>query len=190
ITWPPTHSAPLSVRISASPPNATRSGCSGSSTGRKLELGRLAPLATSAMRPWWRENTSRIRLDSLQSYRCSTNAGSSPMRLLVAKAAHPRLVVSPPGTHLDPQLDEDLGAEQLLEFLPRLGADALEPLALVADHDGLVAVALHDDGRGDANEPAMLRARLLVELVDHDGRRVGELLARQPEQLLAHGLAA
>jgi hypothetical protein len=42
-------------------------GCNGSSTGRKLELGRFAPLATSAMRPWWRVKTSRIRLDSLQS---------------------------------------------------------------------------------------------------------------------------
>jgi hypothetical protein len=57
----------LRVRISASPPKATCNGCKGSNTGRKLELGRLAPLATSAMRPWWRVKTSRIRLDSLQS---------------------------------------------------------------------------------------------------------------------------
>src|SRR6478609_164099 len=175
MTWPPTHSAPLSVRISASPPNAMRSGCKGRSTGRKLELGRLAPLATSAMRPWWREKTSRIRLDSLQSYRCSTNAGSSPMRLLVAKAAHPRLVVGPAGSHLHPQFDEDLCADQLLELLAGFGADAFEPLALLADHHGLVAVALHDDGGRDAYEPSVLRARFLVELVDHDGRRVWQL---------------
>jgi hypothetical protein len=31
----------------------------GSKIGRKLELGRLAPLATRAMRPWWRVKTSR-----------------------------------------------------------------------------------------------------------------------------------
>ena len=41
----------------------------GNSTGRSCEVGRLAPLATSAWRPCWRVNTSKIRLVSLQSDR-------------------------------------------------------------------------------------------------------------------------
>src|SRR3990167_2556436 len=131
--WPPTHSAPLRVWMSLAPASlcvqVRCSGCSGSSTGRKLELGFLAPLATSAVRPWWRGNTSRIRLDSLQSERCRTKAGSLEKRrevatsalqarieqagLLVAERAHARLVVGPARAHLDPQLQEDLGIEEL-----------------------------------------------------------------------------
>jgi hypothetical protein len=41
--------------------------CKGNSTGRKPELGRLAPLATKATRPWWRVKASKIKLVSLQS---------------------------------------------------------------------------------------------------------------------------
>ena len=61
------------------------SGCSGSSTGRKLEVWRLTPLAASATRPRWRVKTSRIRLDSLQSWWWRTKAGSWAMRSRVMR---------------------------------------------------------------------------------------------------------
>ncbi len=47
----------------------------------------------------------------------------------------------------------------------------------------LVGVALDDDGRGDAAQVA-----LLLVPVDDDGRGVGQLVAGQAEQLLAHDL--
>ena len=76
-----------------------------------------------------------------------------------------------------------LRVEQVLELMARLGADPLQPLPAAADDHRLVRIALHDDGRGD---PAQ-RALLLV-LVDHHGRGVGQLVAGQPEQLLADDL--
>src|SRR6478735_5877615 len=134
MTCPPSHSACFRVRISASPPNATCSGCRGSSTGRKLELGFLAPLATTAMRPKWRVSSSRIRLDSLQSYRCRTNDGSSATRFMARgsggavevfghdlRAADQGLEqacvgIPQPAADLAPQVHLDQG--ELLQVLP------------------------------------------------------------------------
>jgi hypothetical protein len=41
---------------------------------------------------------------------------------------------------------------QLFQLLARFGADALEALALVANHHGLVVVALDHDGGGNAHQ--------------------------------------
>ena len=95
-----------------------------------------------------------------------------------------RFVVGPTGAHLDPDLEEDLRIHELLEFLAGLGADALEALSAVADDHALVRIALDDDAGRDAAQIA-----LFLELVDHDGRGVGQFVASQPEQLLANDFA-
>ena len=90
----------------------------------------------------------------------------------------------PTGTHLDPQLQEDLGLHQALEFLAGFAADALEALAAAADDHALVGVTLDHDGGADAAHLAFL-----FPFVDDHGRGVGELIAGQAEQLLADDLA-
>ena len=94
-----------------------------------------------------------------------------------------RFVVGPAALHLDPELEEDARVEQPLELLARFGADPLQPFAAAADDHPLVGVALDDDGRGDAAEMA-----LLLVAVDDDRRGVGQLVAGEPEQLLADDL--
>src|SRR5512134_3620126 len=161
------------------------------STARSCEVGRLAPLAAATTRPASRVNSSRIRLDSLQSWLCSTNAScvvAAPRRLsLIVRgsfetvAAQVRFVVGPARAHLHPQRKHHLRVEKLLQLVARLGADALQALAAVADHDALVRFALDHDGGGDVD--ATLRGRLaalalarrsvyFLEAVDHHGRGV------------------
>ena len=94
-----------------------------------------------------------------------------------------RLVVGPAAPDLHPQLEKDLRVEQVLELVARLGADPLQPLAAAADDHRLVRVALDDDRRGDAAQPPFL-----LVLVDDDRRGVGQLVAGEPEQLLADDL--
>ncbi len=70
----------------------------------------------------------------------------------------------------------------------RLGADLLQQRPALADHDGLLRLALHADERRDADQPAALAPARLVELLHLDRGRVGDLLARAQHQLLPHVL--
>lgn len=63
-------------------------------------------------------------------------------------------------------------------LLAGFGGDTLEALAALADHHGLVAVALDHDGGGNAHEAAELGAGLLLELIDDHGGGIGQ--ARRP----------
>src|SRR5690606_33944925 len=65
--------------------------------------------------------------------------------LFISERTHPGIVVGPARSHLDPQLQEHLATPEPLQLGAGLGADALELLALVADHHALVAVALDHD---------------------------------------------
>src|SRR6218665_24444 len=95
----------------------------------------------------------------------------------VAERAHARLVVGPAGAHLYPYFQEGLGVELFFQFLARLGADALEALAFVADDHHLVAVALDHDGGGDLHQALVLPTELLTEPVDEHRRGVGQFVA-------------
>src|SRR5207302_10651079 len=66
--------------------------------------------------------------------------------------------------HANVQLEEYLAAEQPLDLLPRLRPDLLEPRPTLSDHDRLLAVALDDDGGGDADANA--RAGLALRFVE------------------------
>ena len=74
--------------------------------------------------------------------------------------------------------------------MPRIGADALEALALLANHHGLVPVALHHDGGSHAHKALVGLAGLFVELVDDDGGGVGQLVTGEAEELFTHGLTS
>src|ERR1035437_2978970 len=90
--------------------------------------------------------------------------------LLVAKAAHPRLIIGPAGAHLDPQLDKHFGVQRFFQLDASFGADALDALALVANHHRLVAVALDHDGSGDFEQALLLATTgFFLELVDYHG---------------------
>src|ERR1017187_5225221 len=52
---------------------------------------------------------------------------------------------TPPRLHANVEVEIDLHAEQPLHFLARQRADFLEHRGPGADHDGLLAVALHAD---------------------------------------------
>mmetsp|Transcript_15309 Transcript_15309/g.36443 ORF Transcript_15309/g.36443 Transcript_15309/m.36443 type:complete len:329 (+) Transcript_15309:459-1445(+) len=72
----------------------------------------------------------------------------------------------------------------MLQLLARLGANALQTLAALADDHALVGIALDDDAGADAAQFA-----LVLPLVDDDGGGVGQLVAGQPEELFADDLA-
>src|SRR5579883_2192201 len=61
-------------------------------------------------------------------------------------------LLPPAGLHADVQVEVDPDSEQPLHLLPREGADLFQGRALCADDDGLLARALHPDGRVDAGE--------------------------------------
>src|SRR5690606_26881600 len=77
-------------------------------------------------------------------------AGGVTASVAVAQLAQGALVVGPATAHLDPGFQEYLAVEQLLHGDARLAADIAQALALVADDDGLLAVALDPDHRVDA----------------------------------------
>src|SRR5687768_8798481 len=155
----------------------------GIKTARSCDVGRLAPLAAATTRPPSRVNSSRIRLDSLQSWLCSTKAvcvtaalrfatfivppwrctpspqgwasafGAAVLRSFQPVAAQVLLVVGPAGAHLHPQREHHLRVQQTLQLEARFGTDALQVLAALADHDAFVRIALNDDGGGDVHAP-------------------------------------
>src|SRR4029079_17203198 len=74
-------------------------------------------------------------------------------------------------------------AEADVQLLARLLSDALEPRTLGADHDGLLAGAVH----ADAGAYHQLRIHLF-ELLDLDRDAVRQLLDQLHGELLADGL--
>src|SRR5690606_15248268 len=123
------------------------------------------------------QDEGRLLVDAL------LRAHGDSRRLFVAEALEGALVVGPAALHLDPDLEIHRAVEELLELHARLGRDALELLAALADDHALVAVAVDDDGGEDAAQPP-----LGLELLDLDGDAVGQLVTEQAEQLLAQEL--
>src|SRR6185369_9954725 len=72
--------------------------------------------------------------------------------LAVTQLLEEARVAGPVLLHLDPDAEIDLAVEQAFHVLARGAGDALELLALGADDDRLLAVALHPDGHFDAPE--------------------------------------
>src|SRR5258708_37666104 len=87
---------------------------------------------------------------------------------------------------LDAQVEVYPGAEQGLDLPPRAGADLLEPGALGADHDGLLAGALHVHHRMHVDE--IVTPFPGSHLLDHDGDGVRQLVAHALEDRLADQL--
>jgi hypothetical protein len=66
---------------------------------------------------------------------------------LIAEVAELLVGVAPVLIDLDEGLEEDALAEESLQVAARLGGNLLESLALTADDDALLLIALHvDDG--------------------------------------------
>mgnify|MGYP002662250534 CR=1 FL=1 len=99
------------------------------------------------------------------------------------------VVVRPARAHLHPQLQKHLGVHQLFQFLAGFGANAFQAFALVANHHCLVGVAFDHDVGGNAHQAFVVFALFFGELLDGDGRGVGQLVACEAEQLFAHRLA-
>src|SRR5690606_21842222 len=95
---------------------------------------------------------------------------------LIPEGANAGIVVGPARADLHPQFKEDLAAPEFFELHPRLGTDALEFFALVADHHALVAFALDDDGGRDAAQ-----LPFFFEAVDDDGGGVWQLITGEAE---------
>src|SRR5436190_2257744 len=97
-----------------------------------------------------------------------------------------RARVAPPvpaHAHGEPQEHRD--AEEGLQLAPRLGADALEHGAALADQNPLLRLLLDEDGGVDVQPLGPL---VLDEVLDAHGHRVRHLLVREVEDLLAHDL--
>src|ERR1700740_1072039 len=76
---------------------------------------------------------------------------------------------------LDPQVEIDLGAQQLLDLAPRGGAHFPQPGAALSDHDPLLAVALDVKDRVYIDQVVTALPR--VDLVDHHRQRMRQLIA-------------
>src|SRR5688500_15659502 len=75
-----------------------------------------------------------------------TSVSQEPvLQVAVTQRTQGAFIVGPAALNLDPEVEHDLGVEQQLHVLACLGADALDPLALVANDDFLLAVALDED---------------------------------------------
>src|SRR5512134_191557 len=99
--------------------------------------------------------------------------------MFVPQAPERGAVTGPVRSHLHPNFEKDLAPEKLLHVATRGARNRLELGAVLADHDRLVIVFLHDDRRVDPPQ-----APLLLELVDADRAAVRQLLAEEAEQLL------
>ena len=73
--------------------------------------------------------------------------------------------------------------------MSRHGADLFQAFAFVANHHGFVAIALDDDGGGNAHHARHRFAGLFGELVDDDGGGVGQLVTREAEQFFSDDFA-
>src|SRR5690606_31458974 len=80
-------------------------------------------------------------------------------------------VVAPVLAHLDEQEEVDLLFEDLADLLPCRLADGADRLALVAEHDALLAVALDIDHLLDAHRAVLF----LLPLLGFDMGGIGKL---------------
>src|SRR5881394_4317286 len=103
------------------------------------------------------------------------------LQVAVTQRTQRTLVIGPATLNLDPQVEHDLGVEQQLHVLARFGADTLDALALVANDDFLLAVALDEDQGMDVQGFA-----LLLEFFDFDGDLVWQLGAHLAHDFLAY----
>src|SRR5205809_2390537 len=78
------------------------------------------------------------------------------------------LVFAPPFVNADVEIEENARAERGFELLPRIGADALDHVAALADHDRLLRVALDEDRRVNLDEILLF---VFFPAVDVDGGR-------------------
>src|SRR6185503_7345368 len=92
------------------------------------------------------------------------------------------LVLSPLAPHLHREGQVDLDPEKRFEVTARGRPDPLEHAPGLADENALLGVALHEDRGPDVQR---LRGRSLRQLLHLDGGRVGDLLVREQEDLLA-----
>src|SRR5258708_28629743 len=136
-----------------------------------------------------------MRLVSLYGYVCRTYPGScSALRFilsgkedywnsLVTQLPQYPCVIGPGPAHLDPGAKIDLAAEHALHVLARRRAHPLQSRAPGAHHHRLLALALDQDRRFYAPQPA-----LLLEAFDHHVAPIRQLLPHLHEQLLAQQL--
>src|SRR6185369_1885431 len=106
--------------------------------------------------------------------------------------AEKTLVVAPAGVDRDVEVEEDLRAEDRLQFQPRLGADPLDHLAPPADDDRLLRVPLDVDRGPHPDHPRTLRVGgiglLFLEFLDGDGGAVRQLVGGVMQHFLADDL--
>src|ERR1041385_2925696 len=106
----------------------------------------------SASRHFW-NRCIWLSSTSVPAKTSSEGAWIAPARgnsLPISQLPQGGVAVRPAALHLHPELEEHLRAEQRLHRVARLGADALQRRALLADHDRLVAGLVDVDGRGHA----------------------------------------
>src|SRR5437016_602552 len=96
-----------------------------------------------------------------------------PCSVVEAKPAQLLRIPLPVLGDLDAQVEIHPGAQQRLDLLPGPGADLLEPRALGADDDGLLAGALHVHQGVHVDEVIAPFPRR--HLVHHHGDRVRQL---------------
>ena len=94
-------------------------------------------------------------------------------------------VVEPVLAHLDEQEQVDPLPQDSLELVPRRLAQCLELLTLLADQDGLLAIAQDVDGLVD---PHLAAVRRLGPALSLDRDAVGQLLVQSVEDLLSGDL--
>src|SRR5689334_5635664 len=68
------------------------------------------------------------------------------------QAVEERPVLAPAGLHLHMQIEIDLDAEQLFHLRARQRPDLLQHRRTTPDHDSLLPLALHADGRVNARD--------------------------------------
>src|SRR6266550_4607557 len=107
---------------------------------------------------------------------CGFYTRSSPVQSVQKSGKRPvqfaekTLVLAPGTVDGNVQIEEDLGAENGLQFDPRFGADPLDHVAALSDDDRLLRLALDDDRRVDLDEVFVL---FLFPAIDRHCRRVG-----------------
>src|SRR6185295_18312656 len=94
------------------------------------------------------------------------------------------LVVPPFGLDLDEEAEEDAGPEHPLDLLAGGAPDGLQDGATAADDDPLLGVPLHENHGVDLDQAVLARPPAL----DEDGERMGNLLPRRVQELLADPL--
>src|SRR5262245_55025629 len=100
---------------------------------------------------WWRGGSPLSAAPAARTD-ASTNATRAGLRaaasLLVEVEPHAAIafrIIRPAFTHLDEQEQVHRGADDLGDLAPRLGADRLDPLPALAQHDLALALARHID---------------------------------------------